>query len=140
MLIMSRQRRTIFGACDLCLHYDDTDICMTSCDKILGLHVDNNLTWNNHLNFLSKKIFSSFWLLSKIRTYLSTDHRLLFYIEPHFDYCSIICSNSSNANINGVTKLQRRACKIILGSEYTDLNGAIEKLIRTCYPLIKVFS
>ena len=131
MLIMSRQRRTIFGTCDLCLHYNDIDICMTSCDKILGLHVDNNLTWNNHFNFLSKKISSSIWLLSKIRTYLSTDHRLLFYnayIKPHFDYCSIIWSNSSNANINRVTKLQRRACKMILGAEYTDLNGALEKL------------
>ena len=111
-----------------------------SCDKILGLHVDNNLTWNNHFNFLSKKISSSIWLLSKIRTYLSTDHRLLFYnayIKPHFDYCSIIWSNSSNANINRVTKLQRRACKLILGAEYTSggfrggSGGSLEPPFRT---------
>ena len=104
---------------------------MTSCDKILGIHVDHNLNWHNHFKFLSKKISSYLWLLSKIRTYVSIDHRLLFYnayIKPHFDYCSMIWSNSSNVNINKVTKLQRRACKIILGHEYSDLNGALEKL------------
>ena len=104
---------------------------MTSCDKILGIHDDHNLTWHNHFKFLSKKISSYLWLLSKIRTNVSIDHRLLFYnayIKPHFDYCSMIWSNSSNANINKVTKLQRRACKISLGHEYSDLNGALEKL------------
>ena len=131
MLIMSRQKRTIFGNTTLNLQHNDIDICMTSCDKILGIHVDHNLNWHNHFKFLSKKISSYLWLLSKIRTYVSIDHRLLFYnayIKPHFDYCSMIWSNSSNVNINKVTKLQRRACKIILGHEYSDLNGALEKL------------
>ena len=121
MLIMSRQKRSVFGK------HNDIDICMTSCDKILGIHVDNNLTWLNHFSFLSKKISSYLWLLSKIRTYL---YRLLFYnayIKPHFDYCSTIRGNSSNTNIYKVTKLQRRACKMILGHEYNDLNGALEK-------------
>ena len=40
----------------------------------------------------------------------------------------MILSNSSNVNINKVTKLQRRECKIILGHEYSDLNGALIKL------------
>ena len=31
---------------------------MTSCDKILGIHVDHNLNWHNHFKFLSKKISS----------------------------------------------------------------------------------
>ena len=62
---------------------------------------------------------------------IHTEHRLLFYnayIKQHFDYCSTIWSNSSNTNIYKVTKLQRRACKMILGHEYNDLNGALEKL------------
>ena len=58
MLIMSRQKRTVFGNTTLSLQYNDIDICMTSCDKILGIHVDNNLTWQTHFSFLSKKISS----------------------------------------------------------------------------------
>ena len=40
------------------LQYNGIDITITTCDKTLGIHVDNNLTWNNHLNFLSKKLSS----------------------------------------------------------------------------------
>ena len=104
---------------------------MTTCDKVLGIYVDDNLTWNNHFNFLSKKLSSYMWLLSKIRTYLSIDHRVLFYnayIKPHLDYCSLIWSNTSNLNINKSTKLQRRSCKLILGQEYNGLIEALERL------------
>ena len=104
---------------------------MTTSDKVLGIYVDNNLTWNNHFNFLSKKLSTYMWLLSKIRTFLSIEHRVLFYnayIKPHLDYCSLIWSNTSNVNINKITKLQRRSCKLILGQEYNGLIEALERL------------
>ena len=40
-------------------------------DKILGVFVDNNLTWNEHIKHISKKIASNIWLLSKMKIYLS---------------------------------------------------------------------
>ena len=55
MLLKSRQKRTSYSNIDLTQRYDiDVNIttCVT-CDKILDIHVDNSMTWNNHLNFLS---------------------------------------------------------------------------------------
>ena len=46
------------------------------------------------------------------------------YIVPHLNYCNIIWGNSSNNNVNKITKLQKRAFKTILGNEYTDFEGA----------------
>ena len=131
MLITSRQKRMNLNNAVLNLQYNDIDITITTCDKILGIHVDNNLTWNNHFNFLSKKLSSHLWLLSKVRIYLSIEHRVLFYnayIKPHIDYCSLIWSNTSSSNISIITRLQRRACKLILGHEYNGLSEAFEKL------------
>ena len=131
MLITSRQKRMNLNNAVLNLQYNDIDITITTCDKILGIHVDNNLTWNNHFNFLSKKLSSHLWLLSKVRIYLSIEHRVLFYnayIKPHIDYCSLIWSNTSSSNISKITRLQRRACKLILGHEYNGLSEAFEKL------------
>ena len=131
MLITSRQKRINLNNAVLNLQYNDIDIDITTCDKILGIHVDNNLTWNDHINFLSKKLSSHLWLLSKIRIYLSIEHRVLFYnayIKPHIDYCSLIWSNTSSTNISKITRLQRRACKLILGHEYNGLPEALEKL------------
>ena len=59
------------------------------------------------------------------------DDKLLFYnayIRPHIEYCSAIWGNSTNLNIKKMTKLQRRACKLILGSEYSHLDEACNHL------------
>ena len=59
------------------------------------------------------------------------DHRSLFYkayIQPHFNYCNVIWVNSSSYNVSQINKLQKRVCKNILGTEYSDLNSARQRL------------
>ena len=131
MLITSRQKRNNLHESTLTLTDSDMDIRMTTSDKILGVYVDENLCWNDHYQHISKKVSSYLWLLSKIKSYLSLDHKLLYYnsyIKPQFDYCSIIWSNSSNFNVNKINKLQRRACKLILSTDYKSLNESLEQL------------
>ena len=131
MLITSRQKRLSMHNPVLSLTCSDIDIKMTHADKILGVHVDDNLMWNNHFQHVSKKISTYLWLLRKIRFYLSVEHRLMFYnayIKPHFVYCSTVWSNTSTGNINKITKLQRRACKLILSQDYTDIQEALKRL------------
>ena len=50
------------------------------------------------------------------------------YVKPHFDYCNTVLSNTSSGNINKISKLQRRACKLILAQDYTDIQEALERL------------
>ena len=64
-LITSRQKRNILYESALSLKYNDLDIKMTTSDKILGVHVDENLSWNDHYQHVSKKVSSYLWLLSK---------------------------------------------------------------------------
>ena len=131
MLITSRQKRLSLQNPVLSLKYSDIDIRMTRADKILGVYVDDNLLWNNHFQHVSKKISSYLWLLSKIRSYLSVEHRLMFYnayIRPHLEYCCTVWSNTSSRNINKISKLQRRACKLILAHDYSDIQEATGKI------------
>ena len=83
------------------------------------------------INLYVKKVSSYIWLLSRISHFLSTEHKLFYYksyIKPHFNYCNVIWGNASNFNIARITRLQRRACKIILGNEYIDLESAKSSL------------
>ena len=50
------------------------------------------------------------------------------YVQPHFDYCNTVWSNTSSENINKISKLQRRACKLNLAQDYTDIQEALERL------------
>ena len=86
-------------------------------DKILGVVVDNNLSWSSHIDNICKKIKSNLWLLTRIKEYLSGDHRIQFYktyTQPHIDYCNIVWGGTSPSNLDRIFRLQKRACKVIL--------------------------
>ena len=92
-------------------------LSMISNDKIFGVFVDQNLTWSDHIRHLSKKITSSIWLLSKVKKFLSQEHRILFYksyIQPHIDFCNIVWGSSSETNKQKILRLQKRACRVII--------------------------
>ena len=127
MLIKSRQKRYNLKNTDLSLNFKGADLKLTSNEKVLGVHIDDNLLWNGHFQYISKKTSFHLWLPSQIKSFLSNEDKMLFYnayIRPHIDCCSVIWGNSTNFNIEKMTKIQRRACKIILGSKYPHLEDA----------------
>ena len=120
MLIASRQKSSLIES-DLKITFNNVDLKNSSDEKILGVHMDQNFVLNNQFQHVSKKISSHLWLLSQIRTYLNVQHRLLFYnayIKSHIEYCCVVWGNSCNLNAYKIEKLQRRACKLILGNDY----------------------
>ena len=97
ILITSRQKRLSMQTPVLSLKYSGIDIRMTQADKICGVHVYDNLMWNNQFQYISKKMSSYLWLLSKIRSYLSVEHRPMLhnaYVKPHVEYCRTVRSNT----------------------------------------------
>ena len=80
MLIASQQKRNSLIDSDLKITFNDIDLKISSNEKVLGVHVDQNFVWNNHFRHISKKISTHLWLLSKIRNIL------MFNI----DFCTIM--------------------------------------------------
>ena len=131
MLIASRQKRNSLIDGELKITFNNIDLKTSTNEKILGVHVDQNFVWNNHFQHVSQKISSHLWLLSQIQTYLTVQHRSLFYnayIKSHIEYCYVVWGNSCSFNAYKIEKLQRRACKLILGNDYTTLDAARKEL------------
>ena len=131
MFITSRQKRINVDESILSLTYNDITLQIVTGDKILGVNMDQNLQWTNHFQAVCKKVSSYICSLPKVYGYLGSEHRLMFYnayIHPHFNYCNNIWGNSSNYNVSKITKLQKRAFRIILGDEYLDFETAKSSL------------
>ena len=104
MLITTRQKRVRLDENLFTLTYNDVIVQLTRRDKILEVNIEQNLLWNNHFQRVSRKVSFYIWLLSKIKSYLSTEHRCLdAYIQPHLDYCNTIWGNYSNYNVSKIT-------------------------------------
>ena len=131
MLVTTNQKRTRLNNDKFDLKFNNENLNMISNDKILGVFVDNNLTWSDHIKHLTKKIASSTWLLSKIKKFLTQEHRVQFYksyIQPHIDFCNIVWGSSSESNKLRIFKLQKRACRVILDFNVDDASEAMKSL------------
>ena len=71
------------------LHLDNEEISHVDAYKFLGLTVDQSLTWNNHINGLSKKCSSNIGTLNKVKNFLPESALLSLYntlILSHINY------------------------------------------------------
>ena len=68
MLIITKQKRLRLQNTNLNLQYMDETHKMISNDKILGVCLDNNLSWSDHVKHVCKKISSYSGVFRKSRT------------------------------------------------------------------------
>ena len=89
--------------------------------KILGVNVDNHLEWNLQIKDVCCRINSKLYMFKMISPYISQDMKLLFYnayILPIFDYCFTIWGTCNLAQLYKLSKLQKRAARIILNESF----------------------
>ena len=88
-----------------------------SMSKYLGVHVDENLKFDGHVNEIVKNISKKLSWLGRLRhivpkNILELSYRT--YIVPLFDYACTVWGYS-NANVSCIQRLQNRAARIITG-------------------------
>ena len=116
MLITTRQRRSRIDDI-IQISLNNVQLINVEREKVLGVEIDNNLLWGEHVRKVTRKMSTNIWLLSKIKGFLSKEHRLIYYksyIQPHLDYANIVWGSTSKTNLMQIERLQRRACRIIL--------------------------
>ena len=131
MLITTKQKRNGLNKDGIELQYNDDPLQSIANDKILGVFVDNNLSWSEHVKHISKKIASNVWLLSKIKMFLSQEHRIQFYksyIQPHIDFCNIVWGNTTETNKMKIFRMQKRAVRVILDYNVESTTEAMKSL------------
>ena len=140
MLITTRQKRIHITKEDMTLTYNHVILNDISEDKILGVQVDDHLLFSYHIDKTVTKITSNIWLLSRIKDFINTEHRVQFYksfIQTHLDYCNIVWGATTQSNLLRLFRLQKRACKIILDYNVDNIFESMKDLkIMTIYERI----
>ena len=96
--------------------------------KLLGITIDNELKFDDHITKICRKANSKLSALSRLARYLSKKQKKLLYmsfIEAQFKYCPItwmFCSRSCN---NKIDKLQERALMLV----YDDYESSFDALL-----------
>ena len=98
--------------------------------KYLGIHLDKNLKWNEHVDKLCSKVNRSISGLKQARDYVPSDVLNTIYkslIQPVFDYCDVVWGNLDQGLATKLQKLQNRAARIITFQGYDVRSAQIRK-------------
>ena len=115
MLIGSRQR--LCKVRDINVLYNNCTVKTVAYQKVLGINIDKNLSWNIHIDKICSDVSKRISLLRRLDRYLDKDAKLLYYnayILPIMDYGAIVWGHCNNLNIERICKLQKRAARLIL--------------------------
>ena len=122
MLITSRHKnyRLTEAQRDLNINLHGNTIISTKHEKLLGILIDNNLTWHPQVKKVRQTIIFKISILRKIRKYLPSLIRILYYnyyIKPNLEYCCSVWGNCSRSDIDTLIKLQKQAARLILETD-----------------------
>ena len=74
-------------------------VARTSCQKHLGLHLDEKLNFNQHINIKNSKSNKGIGIIERLSHILARKSLLTiykFFIRPHLDYCDVIYDQQNN--------------------------------------------
>ena len=83
--------------------------------------IDENLSWNTHIETVCKKISSALGLIKRIRDFVPFYTLLNIFnglVKPQFDYCSLVWDCCSTGLAEKLQKLQNRAACTLLSALY----------------------
>ena len=89
--------------------------------KVLGVKIDKELKWKDHIDAQCKKISKNVALIRRAKNFTIEQTLLTMYnalMLPHLTYCSNVWHDGNNTNMNKLVKLQKRAARVITGSNY----------------------
>ena len=118
--------------------------------KLLGLHIDETLTWAFHVNKVCRTISALLSVLRKHKQFLPKQTRIQFYnayILPHITYCLSIWGNCSKNQLDRIYRLQKNAARLILDKSKTMTIADMFKYLNwqpihdlvECHKMITVF-
>ena len=112
MLIGTRQNVTNRS---LSIYIHNSLLEQTNSFKLLGVIFDSNLSFNDHIHNLTKKLSSKLAFINRISKFLSNKVVSKLYaplVQSHMDYGLTIWGNCGSTNMDKVQKMQNRASRI----------------------------
>lgn len=101
------------------IYIDNIKLEEAAGEKLLGVVIDPNLSWNLHIDYLIKKLNSGICLLKRAKAYFTFACRKMSYnalIKPILEYYCTVWGNCTVDNLQRVLRLQKRCARLILGS------------------------
>ena len=105
------------------LQINQNPIMKQESTKFLGICIDENLTWQHHINLIETKISKNLGLLYKAKQFLNKKSLLSLYysyIHTYIKYGSLACGATNRTNLKKINSRQKHAIGLLFNkNRYT---------------------
>ena len=108
---------------DVLIALNGINIEQVTYKKFLGVTIDENLTWREHIKMVETKVSKSTAVLYKTMHVLYCQALHILYqslVEPHMSYCCEIWGSTYQSRLKKLFLLQKKAIRIIYSLNYHD--------------------
>ena len=102
---------------------DGVNVKRESSFKLLGIHIDEKLTWNEHIKVIKSKISSAIYAINRIKRLIPDKYKRTLYfslIYLHLSYGVLIWGSANITNMKKLVTMQKKAIRILANAKYND--------------------
>ena len=113
------------------LNFDNKEIQTSPNVVLLGIEIDNNLTFKKHIYELVKKAGGQLNFLSRQRKFLNQDAKRIViesFVLANFNYCPLVWHFCSCDSMKKLERIQERAFRLLLNDYDSDYDQLLTKV------------
>lgn len=98
------------------IHIDGNVINEVESVKYLGINLNHNLIWENHINYVKSKVSSGVGILYKFKQKFNIETKMLLYqslVHSYLTYLPIIYAGKTTSSLKSLQSAQNKALKIV---------------------------
>ena len=91
--------------------------------KNLSIYINENLSWMDHISYISNKLSKSIEILYCVSSIINIDALRNLYctlILPYLSYCAMVWGNTYTTNLMPLYLKQKKAIRIVCNVKYRD--------------------
>ena len=104
------------------------EIYNSNCEKLLGVKIDNKLSFEDHVTDLCTKASQKLHALSRIATFMNVQQRKTImnaFINSQFGYCPLVWMMHSRKLNTRINRIHERALRVV----FNDMVSSFEELL-----------
>ena len=105
--------------------------CNLKSFKFVGVHLDENMSWEHHINHVINKISSSNYALNQLKKFVPISIRKTIYnslVKPHIEYAITCWGNSKCEGMKRLVTKQKQAIRNVANAKF---NAHVDPLLGT---------
>ena len=133
LLIATRQKLQHVNQPTLGLYLNGNRVEEAEDEKLLGVRIDNHVSWHSHIEYLIGRLNSRTYLLKRAKGYLNLHCRKLLFnalVKPIFEYCCSIWGNAPNDQLLRILRIKKRYSRLILDAMLLDNSAQMFQKLR----------